>query len=51
LCQPKLVELVKCSKHDAICLDQEHVGLSIAQIEEAGPLGAGGSTACPVDRD
>lgn len=36
LCQPKLVEIVGLlGAHDAVWLDQEHVGLSTAQIEEA----------------
>src|SRR5437660_6891218 len=36
LFQPKLVELVGClGGFDAVWLDQEHVGLTIPQIEEA----------------
>lgn len=36
LCHPKLLELVACmGGFDAIWLDQEHVGLTIPQIEEA----------------
>jgi 4-hydroxy-2-oxoheptanedioate aldolase len=36
LYQPKLVEMVgMVGAHDAVWLDQEHVGLSVAQIEEA----------------
>jgi 2-keto-3-deoxy-L-rhamnonate aldolase RhmA len=36
LCHPKLVELVACAGgFDAVWLDQEHVGLTIPQIEEA----------------
>jgi 2-keto-3-deoxy-L-rhamnonate aldolase RhmA len=36
LCHPKLVELVAClGGFDAVWLDQEHCGLTIAQIEEA----------------
>jgi 2-keto-3-deoxy-L-rhamnonate aldolase RhmA len=36
LCHPKLVELIGLvGAHDGIWLDQEHAGLSIAQIEDA----------------
>jgi 2-dehydro-3-deoxyglucarate aldolase/4-hydroxy-2-oxoheptanedioate aldolase len=36
LCHPKLVEMVGlCGGYDAVWLDQEHAGLSVAQIEQA----------------
>jgi len=36
LCHPKIVEMVGFQGgHDAVWLDQEHAGISIAQIEEA----------------
>lgn len=49
LCQPKLVELVGLvGAHDAVWLDQEHVGLSLAQIEEASRAARGAGLDCFV---
>lgn len=37
LCSPKLVEMIgMLGEYDAVWLDQEHVGLTITQMEEAG---------------
>src|SRR5262249_46612947 len=49
VCQPKLVEIVGLvGAHDAVWLDQEHVGLSIAQIEEATRAARGAGLDCFV---
>src|SRR5439155_20046782 len=40
ICHPKLLEMIgRHGGYDAVWLDQEHVGLTIPQIEEASPAG------------
>src|ERR1700693_4668260 len=54
LCSPKLVEMIGYhGGFDAVWLDQEHVGLTIPQIEEAARMrpmeaGAGGVMAAMI---